>query len=199
MFLVSDCSCLCAIYLSQALIGDAPTTSEWSIILLPIKVRLILETWRVYIATQVMWTHPALHKINRVLCTFSPRYKHCDAGCLVCGNLLNAIRDSKILTHWDQDTMYAIFQTTFSNAFSWMKMFKFWLRFHWSLFPRFQFTIFQHWFRLWLGTDQATSHYLNQWWSVYWRIYASLGLNELRGQHGAHLGPMNFVIWDIIK
>ena len=21
--------------------------------------------------------------------------------------------------------------------------------------------------------DQATSHYLNQWWSVYWRIYAS--------------------------
>ena len=27
---------------------------------------------------------------------------------------------------------------------------------------------------------QATSHYLNQWWLVYWRIYASLGLNELR-------------------
>ena len=26
---------------------------------------------------------------------------------------------------------------------------------------------------------QATSHYLNQWWLVYWRIYASLGLNEL--------------------
>ena len=23
------------------------------------------------------------------------------------------------------------------------------------------------------------SHYLNQWWFVYWRIYASLGLNEL--------------------
>ena len=27
--------------------------------------------------------------------------------------------------------------------------------------------------------QQATSHYLNQWWLVYWRIYASLGLNEL--------------------
>ena len=25
-----------------------------------------------------------------------------------------------------------------------------------------------------------TSHYLNQWWSVYWCIYASLGLSELR-------------------
>ena len=31
-----------------------------------------------------------------------------------------------------------------------------------------------------LGADQATSHYLNQWWLIYWRIYASLGLNELK-------------------
>ena len=30
-----------------------------------------------------------------------------------------------------------------------------------------------------LGADQATIHYLNKWWLVYWRIYASLGLNEL--------------------
>ena len=29
------------------------------------------------------------------------------------------------------------------------------------------------------GAIQGTSHYLNQWWLVYWRIYASLGLNEL--------------------
>ena len=28
--------------------------------------------------------------------------------------------------------------------------------------------------------DQATSHYLNQWRSVYWRIYASIGLSELK-------------------
>ena len=26
---------------------------------------------------------------------------------------------------------------------------------------------------------QAPSHYLNQWWLIYWRIYASPGLNEL--------------------
>ena len=30
-----------------------------------------------------------------------------------------------------------------------------------------------------LGTGQATSHFLNQWWLVYWRIYASLKLNGL--------------------
>ena len=80
--------------------------------------------------------------------------------------------------------MDAISQTTFSNAFSLMKMFEFQLKFHWSLFPRVQLTIFHHWFRSWLGADQATSHYLNQWWLVYWRIYASLGLNELIGLTG---------------
>ena len=76
--------------------------------------------------------------------------------------------------------MAAIFQTTLSNAFSWMKILEFRLQFHWSLFLRFQLTIIQHWFRLWLGAVQATSHYLNQWWLFYWRIYASLGLNELK-------------------
>ena len=40
-----------------------------------------------------------------------------------------------------RDKTVAIFQTTFSNAFSWMKMYEFQLRFHWSLFLRVQLTI----------------------------------------------------------
>ena len=51
------------------------------------------------------------------------------------------------LTHWGRDKMDAISQTTFSNPFSWMKMYEFWLRFHWSSFPRVQLTKIQHWFR----------------------------------------------------
>ena len=51
------------------------------------------------------------------------------------------------LTHWGRDRMAAIFQTTVSNGFSWMKMYEFRLKLHWSLFPRVQLTIFQHWFR----------------------------------------------------
>ena len=43
-----------------------------------------------------------------------------------------------LLTHWNQDKMAAIFQTTFSNSFSWMKIFKFQLKFHWNLFLRVQ-------------------------------------------------------------
>ena len=72
--------------------------------------------------------------------------------------------------HWDRDKMVIILQTTFSNAFYWMKMFELRLNFHWSLFPRLQITLF---------------HYLNLRWLVYQRIYASLGLNELT--HVAHM------------
>ena len=75
--------------------------------------------------------------------------------------------------------MDAISQMTFSNVFSWMKMFDFRLKFHWSLNPMVQLTIFQQWFRWWPSAGQATSHYLKQWWLFYWRIYASLGLSEL--------------------
>ena len=54
---------------------------------------------------------------------------------------------SLFLTHWGLGKMAAIFQTTFSNAFSWMEVFKFRLTFHWSLFPRVHLTWFLHWFR----------------------------------------------------
>ena len=38
-------------------------------------------------------------------------------------------------THWGRDKMAAVTsQTTFSNEFSWMKMYEYRLRFHWSLF-----------------------------------------------------------------
>ena len=83
------------------------------------------------------------------------------------------------LTHCNRDKMAVIFQAAFSNAFSWMKMYKLPLRFHWSLFQRIRLTMFPHWLIEWLGAGQATSRYLIQWWFNYWRISASLGLNEL--------------------
>ena len=54
---------------------------------------------------------------------------------------------SASLRHWGRDKMDAISQTIFSNAFSWMKMLELRLKFHWNLFLRVQFPIFQHWFR----------------------------------------------------
>ena len=49
------------------------------------------------------------------------------------------------LTHWGRYKMDAILQTTFLNAISWMKMFVFRLKFHWSLFLKVQLTRFQWW------------------------------------------------------
>ena len=67
-----------------------------------------------------------------------------------------------------------VFKCIFLNENIWIS-----LKISLKLFLRFQLTIFQHWFRYWLGAVQATSHYLNQWWLVSWHIYASLGLNEI--------------------
>ena len=105
---------------------------------------------------------------------------HFEISLTHCGwDKMAAILQLTFLTHWGQDKMAAVSRTMFSNTFSWMKMYEFCLKFHRSLFLRFQSTIFQHWFRYLLDTGQASNHYLNQWWLVYWRICASLGLNEL--------------------
>ena len=45
-----------------------------------------------------------------------------------------------VLKHWDRDKMVDISQTTFPNAFSWMKIYEFRLIFHWNLILRFKLT-----------------------------------------------------------
>ena len=54
------------------------------------------------------------------------------------------------ILHWGRDKMAANFLTTISNTFSWLKIYEFRLRYHWSLLLRMlrvPLTIFQHWFR----------------------------------------------------
>ena len=90
--------------------------------------------------------------------------------------------DLSLLTHWGRDEMNNISQTTFSNVFSSMKMFEFRLKFHWSLFlmglinniPAL--VQIMAWRRP--GDKPLSEPMLIK--SVYRRIYASLGLNELR-------------------
>ena len=69
------------------------------------------------------------------------------------------------------------------HIFNCMKMKKNPLRFHWRLFPRVQFTIFQHW--SFIGSDNGLAPRWRQaiiWTNDgqgWWCIYASLDLNEL--------------------
>ena len=64
-------------------------------------------------------------------------HRHC---CFCCRQ-----STSNQLTHWGRDKMDAISQTTFSNAFSWLKMFEIQLKFHWSLFLWVQLTTLFSW------------------------------------------------------
>ena len=71
---------------------------------------------------------------------------------------------SHCFQHIEAETNLPPIRRRHVKFFSLMKMFEFCLRFDWSLFLRLKWTVFQHWFRWWLGANQATSHNLIQWW-----------------------------------
>ena len=91
--------------------------------------------------------------------------------------------------------MAAIFQSTSSNAFSWIKMFEFQIKFNWILFLRVNVWISNQISMNFVSKGQIdnipASARIMAWcltgklfiWTnddlLYWRIYASLGLNEL--------------------
>ena len=89
----------------------------------------------------------------------------------------------RLWTRWCWDKITAISWTASSNAPSSMKLYEFLLILHCTLFLRIKLTIFQQWFRLWIGPGQAVSHYLNQWCLVYWCTYASLGPKTVKSLH----------------
>ena len=93
--------------------------------------------------------------------------------------VLTATRQLWPLTQWGRNKIATVFQAAFSNAFSWMKIFVFWLKFHWRLFLRIQMTKD--------STDSDNSLAMNRQQAITWtnvvigyrRIYASLDLNKL--------------------
>ena len=77
-----------------------------------------------------------------------------------------------VLTHWGLYKIAANFADDIFLVFICMN----WRKISWIFSLMFQLTIFQHWFRLWLGNVLATSLYLSPWWLVYWREHASVKL-----------------------
>ena len=77
--------------------------------------------------------------------------------------VLNKLRTRRNRRHFADNILKCI---------SWLKMFEFRLKFHWSLFPINNITALVQ------IMVQATSHHLNWSWLVYRHIYAPLGLNE---------------------
>ena len=127
---------------------------------------------------------------------------------LMCGGSCDIV--FILSTPWSWIKAATILDATFSNAFSCMKTVILLFILHWDMLPMVQLTICQHWFRLWLGTEQAASHYLNQWWfSLLMHIYIAgpLWVNTLRPkQNGPHFADdifkcifLNENAWILIK
>ena len=100
-------------------------------------------------------------------------------GIIVTEMQLLCIRRLDILPHWGRDKITAISQTTFSNAFSIKENVGIPIKISLKRVSRSLIKIFQYWCRQWLGAGQKNSHYLDQCWLDYRRIYASPGLNEI--------------------
>ena len=105
-----------------------------------------------YIASNGCWVDfpiaLAATNVQSAMCIYVWLTRQARYGaCCPVGHSVEYRPDSLSLTHRGRDKMATISQTTFSNAFSWMKLYKFWLRFYWILFEMVQLTIFQYWFR----------------------------------------------------
>ena len=103
----------------------------------------------------------------------SPEFEICELSC-ISRRILDSDYNMQFmhcntwitLTHWGRDKMDTISQTTFWSAFSWMKMFEFRFKFHWSLFLKVQFNYIPAlvWIMAW--PRPGKSHYLKQWWFI---------------------------------
>ena len=76
--------------------------------------------------------------------------------------------------------MAAIFQTIFSDAFSWNENIWIAIKISLKFLPKGPINIIPALGQIMAWCRLSESHCLNQWWLIYWRVYASLGLNELK-------------------
>ena len=88
------------------------------------------------------------------------------------------------LTHWGHDKMVAIFQTTFLEAFSWLKMYKFRFKISLKFVPQVRIDNIPALVQI-MAWRQPGKKPLSKpmMVSLLTHIYASLGLNELSNHH----------------
>ena len=83
-------------------------------------------------------------------------------------------------THWGRDKLADIFQTTFSNALNenvWIP-----IKISLNFVPKGRNNNIPALVQIKAWRRSGDKSFMNQWWLVHRRIYASLGLNELRMQ-----------------
>ena len=99
---------------------------------------------------EIMWTNPWMGLMAFTWCYFQSkytRYQNNKISLNIIFKLQLHLSGANELAHQGWDKIATIFPTTSSSAFSWMKVYEFWLKFHWSLLLTVQLTIFPHRFR----------------------------------------------------
>ena len=146
MFLVLSNGCLCPIHWNLVLSRCSwSSTNRWCS-----NYIWVINKFISYYGATYIWGLTVSTRIIQGCCTETGAIQGCEAMYIKAEMSRSEVLLKKIhhyLTHWGRDKMDANSQTTSSSAFSWMEMFEFRLKFHWSLVPRVQLTIFQHWFR----------------------------------------------------
>ena len=85
---------------------------------------------------------------------------------------------------WGREKKCRHFPDEISNAISWIKLIL--LNISLECVPKGPIDNIPSSVQIWLDAGQVTSHYLNQWWLDFWRIYAALSLNELNTTKTQH-------------
>ena len=130
--------------------------------------------------TRELFQYPAISWWCHILSDVE-KFWRCKIGLLnnnavmIVDKCLSCLEWGGLLTHLALDKMATILQTTFSDAFSWMKSFVLWLKFHWSLFVRVQLTITQHCLDNGLAPNRPQAIILTNYDIIQWCIYVALG------------------------
>ena len=99
-----------------------------------VQLQLMMTLWQghIYRITDPLWDEFTRTKCQ--WCRAPMQFNVCSMGGLLHNNRMAIAMRRLTVTHWGRDKMDAISQTTFSSAFSWIKLFEFRLKFHWTLF-----------------------------------------------------------------
>ena len=128
----------------------------------------------------IIWFIPWLDILARdTAFSYHECVRTCDAkkNIFRIGTPLNTLRPRKDGRHFPDD----IFKCIFVNEMVWITIYILL-----KLFPKGPTNNIPALVQIMAWRRPGTSHYLNQWWLSYWRIYASLSLNEFKSGPTSH-------------
>ena len=135
------------------------------------------EIWLMYFSNKLFLSEATWHNLNQHWPRSVSQYRFTRPWCVRCIDTLKPpSNNDPVLIYWGRDKMAAIFHTIFSNAFPWIKRYGFQKISSLESVRKVSMNNIPALVQImaWLRTGEEPLS--GQWW----RIYASLGLDELK-------------------